>query len=117
MKLSISRAPRRIGLLSVLALSLSLSMSFAQASQLTYTPNDPSFGGNPLNGSYLMSIANQEAQENAPNPLDSLDLTNLSTNLDNLGKAINTLNTNLCSQTPSSCPSTSSNVNLGGTLQ
>jgi curli production assembly/transport component CsgF len=88
-----------------MAAVLCLSAGAASASQLTYTPNDPSFGGNPLNGSYLMSIANQEAQANAPNPLDSLDLTSLSNNLDNLGKAIDTLNNNLCSSSSSSCSS------------
>lgn len=32
----------------------------AAASDLVYTPNNPSFGGNPLNGSYLLNKAIQQ---------------------------------------------------------
>jgi len=43
----------------------------ATAGQLIYTPVDPSFGGNPLNGSYLLQSA--QAQKRYSYPLDDLD--------------------------------------------
>ncbi len=38
----------------------------AQASQITYTPIDPSFGGNPGNSSHLLAIANAQNNYSAP---------------------------------------------------
>ena len=38
----------------------------ADASQITYTPVDPSFGGNPGNSSHLLSIANAQNNYSAP---------------------------------------------------
>ena len=43
-----------VGSLACLGLTVG---SVASASQLIYTPVNPSFGGNPLNGSYLLSKA------------------------------------------------------------
>jgi len=43
----------------------------AMAGQLIYTPVNPSFGGNPLNGSYMLQSA--QAQKRYPYPLDDLD--------------------------------------------
>lgn len=102
-----SHTPRRPGMLAAVATALCLVAGSANASQLIYTPVDPSFGGNPLNGTFLMGIANQEAQENAPNPLDGLsglDLTSLGNSLNSLDKDINTLNGNICGQSGSNCP-------------
>lgn len=47
----------------------------ATAGQLIYTPVNPSFGGNPLNGSYLL----QKSQNGKryPVPLDDLNLPNM----------------------------------------
>lgn len=42
--------------------SLALLSATAHASELTYTPNNPSFGGNPLNGPVLLNQA--QAQNN-----------------------------------------------------
>ena len=42
------------------------------AGQLTYVPVNPSFGGNPLNGSYLLQSA--QAQKSYPYPMDDLGL-------------------------------------------
>lgn len=106
--------PRHPGTLAAAAAVLCLAAGSAGASQLIYTPVDPSFGGNPLNGTFLLSIANQQAQENAPNPLDGLsglDLTSLSNSLNGLDKDINTLNGNVCSQAGSNCPKTGSTSN------
>ncbi|KAB0617096.1 curli assembly protein CsgF [Castellaniella defragrans] len=44
----------------------------APAGQLVYVPVNPSFGGNPLNGSYLLQSA--QAQKRYPYPLDDLGL-------------------------------------------
>ncbi|WP_241560095.1 curli assembly protein CsgF [Solirhodobacter olei] len=49
--------------MAVVALLAGFGASPVVAQQLTYTPINPSFGGNPLNGSYLMSLAG--AQRNA----------------------------------------------------
>lgn len=106
--------PRHPGALAALAATLCLAAGSASASQLIYTPIDPSFGGNPLNGTFLIGIANQEAQENAPNPLDSLsglDFTSLSNSLNGLDKDINKLNGNLCSQPGANCPAAGSSTN------
>ncbi len=49
---------------AVIAFALSAAFAFsAQAGNLVYTPIDPSFGGNPLNSSHLLSVAG--AQRNA----------------------------------------------------
>lgn len=52
----VSRRPRCAMLASLAALALTASFT-AGASQLIYTPVNPSFGGNPLNGSYLLGQA------------------------------------------------------------
>ena len=44
----------------------------ALAGQLTYVPVNPSFGGNPLNGPYLLQSA--QAQKSYPYPMDDLGL-------------------------------------------
>lgn len=49
--------------MAIVALLACFGASPVVAQQLTYTPINPSFGGNPLNGSYLMSLAG--AQRNA----------------------------------------------------
>ncbi len=49
---------------SALILGLSIS-SWAQASELVYTPVNPSFGGNPLNGSFLLSKAQAQNKHKA----------------------------------------------------
>lgn len=43
----------------------------AMAGQLIYTPVNPSFGGNPLNGSYMLQSA--QSQKRYSYPLDDLD--------------------------------------------
>lgn len=47
----------------------------ASAEQLVYTPVNPSFGGNPLNGPTLLQSA--QAQKRFPYPMDDLGLDNI----------------------------------------
>lgn len=56
-----------------------LAANPATAGQLIYTPVNPSFGGNPLNGSYLLSKA--QAEKSYPLPLDDLALPSTSTSV------------------------------------
>jgi curli production assembly/transport component CsgF len=44
------------------ALALAFGAGAASAQQLVYTPRDPSFGGNPLNATQLMALANAQNQ-------------------------------------------------------
>lgn len=39
-----------------------------QASELVYTPINPSFGGNPLNGTWLLGSAQAQNDNSAPSP-------------------------------------------------
>lgn len=43
-----------------------LAGAAAQASELIYTPVNPSFGGNPLNGSWLLGSAQAQNDHSAP---------------------------------------------------
>ena len=70
---SIKEAP-----LSVISFVLSISLfgvSVVHAAPLYYTPTNPSFGGNPLNGSVLLNNAN--AQNDYSDPDDDEDETAL----------------------------------------
>lgn len=88
----------------------------AMASQLLYTPINPTFGGNPLGGSFLMGIAQQQASENAPGAdLASLDLSGLSQSMEDLTNAIDSLNTKVnvgTTSTPTAALSTPSTKSL-----
>ena len=53
----------------------------ASASQITYTPVDPSFGGNPLNSSHLMSVANAQNNYSAPKTPTTTSATQTQANL------------------------------------
>jgi len=57
---------------AVLAAPLLATPAFG--GQLTYVPVNPSFGGNPLNGAYMLQSA--QAQKRYPYPLDDLGLQN-----------------------------------------
>jgi len=50
----------------MLGMGLLLTLAAARASELIYTPVNPSFGGNPLNGSVLLSTA--QAQNKTTDP-------------------------------------------------
>ncbi|SDJ92039.1 curli assembly protein CsgF [Microbulbifer yueqingensis] len=63
------RINKFIGL--IIPASLSLSAGLASATELIYTPVNPNFGGNPLNGSYLISNAqSQDDNEDPDRPED-----------------------------------------------
>ncbi|MGB2078280.1 MAG: curli assembly protein CsgF [Vibrio sp.] len=52
---------------SLLAVGLSACVTqFSFAGELTYTPVNPAFGGNPLNSSYLLGVANAINDHSAP---------------------------------------------------
>ncbi len=52
--------------LSACALACLLGMSTVHATELVYTPVNPSFGGNPLNGTWLLN--NAQAQNDFDDP-------------------------------------------------
>lgn len=51
---------------AIFTLLAALSMSTVSASELVYTPINPSFGGNPINGSLLLSKAQSQNKHKAP---------------------------------------------------
>jgi curli production assembly/transport component CsgF len=53
-------------------LSLALTSALAQASELVYEPVNPNFGGNPLNGTFLISNAQSQNTHKDPDSLSSL---------------------------------------------
>lgn len=50
------------------AIACCLLAGAAQASELVYTPINPSFGGNPLNGSWLLGSAQAQNDHSAKTP-------------------------------------------------
>lgn len=57
---------------SVIALSAALFVSSpAFASDLVYSPVNPSFGGNPFNSAHLLGIANAQNDYKDPNAVDN----------------------------------------------
>jgi curli production assembly/transport component CsgF len=75
------RLDRRKAMHLHLTFSLKISMSilivtlltsafagYSQADEIVYKPTNPSFGGNPFNGPYLLSNATAQRQHDAPDP-------------------------------------------------
>lgn len=59
---------------SIIALGAALlTSSAAMASELVYTPVNPSFGGNPFNSAHLMGIATSINDYKDPNAVDNSD--------------------------------------------
>lgn len=73
---------RPLGVLQ-LALATALIPASSMAGQLFYTPVNPSFGGNPLNGPNLLQSA--QGQKRFPYPMDDLGI-------DNIGQILQTNN-------------------------
>jgi curli production assembly/transport component CsgF len=77
------------GMIQILAFVglLAAGTNVAVASQLVYTPVNPTFGGNPLNGSYLLSVGQSQgfgvAAKNTTPDLSGLDsaISNLSNSI------------------------------------
>jgi curli production assembly/transport component CsgF len=63
---------------------LAISAAPATASEMVYHPVNPTFGGNPLNGSFLLSTA-QAQGEGVKSGSQGPDLSGLSSALSNLG--------------------------------
>jgi curli production assembly/transport component CsgF len=57
---------RKLGLMGIIAAGQMGVGSIVLASELVYTPVNPSFGGNPLNGSYLLNNAQAQNKEKDP---------------------------------------------------
>jgi curli production assembly/transport component CsgF len=69
---------------ATVAFSLSSSVL---ASEIVYHPVNPTFGGNPLNGSFLLSTA-QAQGEGVKSGQQGPDLSGLNNALSNLGSAV-----------------------------
>ncbi|MDD2943210.1 MAG: curli assembly protein CsgF [bacterium] len=67
-------------------------VSSVSADELTYKPINPSFGGNPFNGSYLMSTASEQKGFKAPekkrNPVDEFSETVTSSLLSRISRDV-----------------------------
>ncbi|MDY6976522.1 MAG: curli assembly protein CsgF [Pseudomonadota bacterium] len=53
-------------IIAALAVSTLVAPVITRATELVYEPINPSFGGNPLNGSFLLSKANSQNAHSAP---------------------------------------------------
>ena len=58
--------------LIVPAITWAITIGSAQASELVYEPTNPNFGGNPLNGTYLLSNAQSQDDHRDPDSLSDL---------------------------------------------
>jgi curli production assembly/transport component CsgF len=71
---------------AIIAIGIAASAP-ALASEMVYHPVNPTFGGNPLNGSFLLSTA-QAQGEGAKSGAQSPDLSGLTNALSNLGSTV-----------------------------
>lgn len=83
---------KKIPLAACLGLASVCLLTPVQATELVYTPVNPSFGGNPLNGSWL--LANAQAQNDHDDP----DLENSSSGTTALQRFTSQLESRLLSQ-------------------
>ncbi len=60
----------------VAAMGFGLTAPTASASDLVYTPQNPSFGGNPFNSAHLLGIANSINKYKDPSAADNSDPAN-----------------------------------------
>jgi curli production assembly/transport component CsgF len=67
---------------------LSVGAGVAFASQLTYRPINPTFGGDPLNGTYLLSSGQAQGHGRAPSSSSTPDLSGLNNAISNLGTSL-----------------------------
>jgi curli production assembly/transport component CsgF len=74
---------RYFTILGTVAFGLGASVS-AFASELVYRPTNPTFGGNPLNGSFLLQQAQSQGEGVKSGP-QGPDLSGLNNALGNLG--------------------------------
>jgi curli production assembly/transport component CsgF len=71
----------------IIGAGLALATSCASASSLVYTPTNPTFGGNPLNGTFLLQQA-QAQGVGAQSGQNSPNLSGLNNALSNLGNTL-----------------------------
>lgn len=72
----------------VCCLGLSASVTSALATEQVYRPVSPTFGGNPLNGNFLLSTAqNQGSGTKSGAQQQSPDLSGLTSALSNIGNS------------------------------
>jgi curli production assembly/transport component CsgF len=70
--------PAAVGIAALMA-------SYASAGQLVYQPTNPTFGGNALNGSFLLSTAQTQGAGVKSGQQQTPDLSGLNSALGNLG--------------------------------
>ncbi|MFK0164999.1 curli assembly protein CsgF [Rhizobium sp. NPDC090279] len=71
---------------AIAAIGLAAAMIVpASASQLVYQPTNPTFGGNPLNGTFLLSTAQTQGDGVKSGQQQTPDLSGLNNALGNLG--------------------------------
>jgi curli production assembly/transport component CsgF len=76
--------PRCIAAAALLALSLGM----AQATTLVYQPVNPTFGGNPLNGGYLLNRAKAQDDHKDPAAASPLNPLNSQSQLEQFNNAL-----------------------------
>lgn len=89
---------------AIIAIGITASAP-ALASEMVYHPVNPTFGGNPLNGSFLLSTA-QAQGEGTKSGAQSPDLSGLTNALSNLGSTVVVAPTTTGSGTSSTSGST-----------
>ncbi len=71
---------------TIIAVGLAVGMAAStSAGQLVYQPTNPTFGGNPLNGSFLLSTAQTQGDGVKSGQQQTPDLSGLNSALSNLG--------------------------------
>lgn len=108
-------------ILAILIGGFALCASVSYASQMTYTPVNPDFGGSPFNGSTLLSEANANNHYVAPTPKSTTALDDLVTNsvLSSIAASISNKILNSHDGDSGSFTSGSSTItyrNVGGTI-
>lgn len=84
-----SRTPLSVPVLAAVALLVSAPPS--QATGLVYTPVNPSFGGNPLNGNVLLNNANAQNRHKDPDATGPSSGTRTPSSLDTFNQRLQSL--------------------------
>jgi curli production assembly/transport component CsgF len=80
----------RISRTLIIGAGLALTASCASASSLVYTPVNPTFGGNPANGAWLLSQAQAQGLGTQAGSGSSVNLSGLNSALSSLGSSLGT---------------------------
>ena len=68
-----SRSWRCAAFVGGVLLASGIAPSAASASDLVYSPTNPSFGGNPFNSAHLLGVANAQNKYKDPSAIDNSD--------------------------------------------